>query len=260
MKNEREAAEVVRSWMKEEARLDDSGLHRVLARLPDTPQRRHRWLWPFDWRPFGPGATRSARPREATPNWRFTGMFTPIRVAAVTAVLALTGTLALVSGPLTPSGPAVAPGAEVPAVSMDPAHFTGTVVVWQEGEGETETLADRTVERWLARWSSTMTDPRVSGLGEAMDYLESIVVPGGGVILAHTGVGRVINDDGAWAIECQGAASMDTDAQIFCWQMGEETYEGLTSYLILTGDGTGTWQAEGWIYPGERPPFLEYEP
>ena len=188
-------------------------------------------------------------------------MFTPIRVAAVTAVLALTGTLAFLSGPLAPSEPVTPPAAETSAVSMDPGHFSGTVVAWQDGDSETEILADRTVERWRARWTSTMSDPRVSGQGEAADYLETIPVPGGGFILAHTGLGQLTNDDGTWDIECQGAASMDADdSRIFCWQTGNGAYDGLTAFLILTGDGGGTWQAEGWVYPGQRPPFLEYEP
>ena len=75
-------------------------------------------------------------------------MITPIRIAAVTAVLALTGTMALVSGPLMPPPAGLAPATETAAVSMDPGHFTGTVVAWQDGEATIETTADRTVERW----------------------------------------------------------------------------------------------------------------
>ena len=34
MTNERETAEVIRTWMKEEVQLDDAGVHRVLAPVP----------------------------------------------------------------------------------------------------------------------------------------------------------------------------------------------------------------------------------
>jgi hypothetical protein len=256
MRTERETARTIRGWMQEPAELDDRGLEQVLARLPDTPQRRHRWLWPLDWRPFGGGATRSAGPPGMTLTERTRTMLNPMRMAAITAVLALTGTLALVSGPLAPSQPV--PGAETPNVSVEPAHFSGTLTAWDAGAYETEVLDDRTVERWPVKWTSEMTDPRVSGSGEAMDYLETIRSSDGAAIATHTGVGRQSNDEGAYAVECQGVASLDADARIFCWYDGEEAYEGLTAFLILSGTGP-SWDVEGWIYPGERPPLLEYE-
>lgn len=182
-------------------------------------------------------------------------MLNPMRVAAITAVLALAGSLALVSGPFAPTQPPL--GAENVA-PMQSGHFTGTMTVWQDGAGETEYLADRTVERWRVKWTSDMTDPRLSGIGGAMDYLETIPNEGG-AIAVHAGEGRQSNDEGAFAVECHGAASVDVAGRIFCWYEGEEAYEGLTAFMILT-ESEADYEAEGWIYPGERPPLLEYVP
>ncbi len=262
MKNERQTAEVIRTWMKEEVELNDTGVHRVLARVPDTPQRKHRWLWPFDRRPFGPGATRSADAREATPDWRFRSMFTPIRVAAVTTVLALTGTLALVSGPLAPTGPAALPGAEGATVSMEPAHFTGLITAWDTGTTEVESLPDRTIQTWPVAWRNLTDDPRVNGEGESMDYLETIQGADGVAVVSHSGHGRLTTDDGTWAVACEGAATSleSEDGYIFCWYEGEAAYEGLTAFVVLTMRSDGAFDTEGWIFPGQRPSLLPFEP
>ena len=262
MKNERQTAEALRTWMKEEVELNDTGLHRVLARVPDTPQRKQRWLRPFDWRPFGAGATLGVDVREATPDGRFRSMFTPIRVAAVTAVLALTGTLALVSGPFAPTRPAALPGAERPTVSMEPAHFIGTISAWDTGTTEIEYLPDRTIQTWPVAWRNFTDDPRVDGQGEAMDYLETFQGVDGVAAVSHSGVGRLTTDDGSWAVECEGAASSASalDGYIFCWYEGEAAYEGLTTFLVMTMRSDGGFDAEGWIFPGERPPLLPFEP
>ena len=106
MTTEREAARVVREWMQEPTELDDRGLARVLEQLPDTPQRRHRWLRPLDWRPFGPGATRSAGPGGATLRWRNPNMLNATRLVAAIAIIAVSGSLALQVGPQVASGPA----------------------------------------------------------------------------------------------------------------------------------------------------------
>ena len=262
MTTDREAAEVVRSWMKEEVQLDDAGVHRVIARLPETPQRKHRWLRPFEWRPFGSGATRSAGARSWAPPGRTRAMFTPIRVAAGTAVLALSGTLLLVSSLVEPPPSGPVPGAESSDVSMEPAHYTGSVSAWEAGATEREVLSDRTIQRWPAAWSNAMSDPRVTGRGEAMDYLESIVGAGGVTVLSHTGVGRLETSTGSWAVECHGGGSAlgPDGGYLFCWYEGEEAYDGLTAFQVMTMTANGTFDAEGWIFPGERPPLLDYEP
>lgn len=243
MTTEREAAEVVRSWMKEEVELDDAGVHRVIARLPQTPQRRHRWPWPL-----------------VAPAGRTRTVLTPIRVAAGTAVLALSATLLVVSSTFQPPAQAPVPGAEGVEVSMEPAHFTGSARAWEAATPDVEVLPDRTIERWPAAWQNTVSDPRLTGRGEAMDYLETISGADGPTVVSHTGVGRLANDTGAWAVECQGAGSIvGGEGYIFCWYEGEEAYDGLTAFQVMTMTGDGAFDVEGWIYPGERPPLLDSE-
>jgi hypothetical protein len=243
MTTEREAAEVIRSWMKEEVQLDDAGLHRVLARLPDTSQRKHRWPWPL--------VSHVGRNRT---------VFTPIRVAAGTAVVALSATLLLVGSMVQPPAQAPLPGAETADVSTEPAHFTGSASAWEATTPDTEVLPDRTIERWQAAWHNNVSDPRLTGRGEAMDYLETITGADGVSVLSHTGVGRLETDTGSWAVECQGAGSVDGGkGNIFCWYEGEEAHDGLTAFQVMTMTGDGTFDVEGWIFPGERPPLLDFE-
>jgi len=266
MTTDREAAEVVRSWMKEETELDDSGIHRVLARLPDTPQRRHRWLWPFEWRPFGSGATRSADPREAPASGRFMHMFTATRVAAITAVVALGGSLLLIAGPLGPAPSVGPPGAEAPPDPMAPASFTGSVVAWDEpgSADETVELPDRVIDRWTARFTNTMTDPRVTGSGKAAEYLEAIVGESGATYLSHSSSGYLENDGGAWAMSCTGAGDKGASSEgiITCWYVGEGGYDGLAAFAQLATDDidSGFWDVKGWIFPGDPPPPQVFEP
>ena len=188
-------------------------------------------------------------------------MFTPIRVAAATAILALSGTLLLVSETVEPPVVGPAPGAETSDVSMEPAHYTGTVSAWDAGSTEVEVLPDRKIETWPAGWNSRMSDPRVSGRGLTMDYLETIEGADGTTVLSHTGVGRLENAEGSWTVECHGAASAlgADDGYIFCWFEGQDAYDGLTAFHVLTMNQGGNFDAEGWIVPGERPPLLDFE-
>jgi hypothetical protein len=163
MTTDRETAEVIRSWMKEEVRLNDAGIHRVLARLPDTPQRRHRWLWPLDWHPFAPGATRSADvqgiqatgrqpgPMPATTDGSHivTGrtrlMFSPVKAIIAGALAFALGGAFLVAQPFGQQE-GLAPGAE-------PASMEGaTVAVAQDCPDLEETPCT---------WTSS--DPRLTG-------------------------------------------------------------------------------------------------
>jgi hypothetical protein len=145
---------------------------------------------------------------------------------------------------------------------MAPASFTGTVVAWDAGDRSIEVLPDRTIERWIAEFENTMTDPRVSGLGETLDYLESIEAADGRVFLSHAGYGRLTNDGGSFALECTGAGTLEAamEGAIACWYVGEAGYEGLTAFMLLTMRPDGDFDAEGWICPGGPPPEHEYEP
>ena len=98
MKTERDTARLMREWMQEPAELDDRGLFDVLHQLPDTQQRRHRWLWPFDWRPFGVGATRSAGSAQDGSTRRSTHMLTATQFVSAAIVMTLGGAAALYVG------------------------------------------------------------------------------------------------------------------------------------------------------------------
>ena len=124
-------------------------------------------------------------------------MFTPIRVAAGTAVLALSGTLLLVASTVEPPARGPMPGAEANDVSMETTHYTGSISAWDAGSAEVEMLPDRTIERWPTAWYATMSDPRATGRGEAMDYLETITGAEGFSVVTHTGVGRLTTSTGS---------------------------------------------------------------
>ncbi len=260
MKTERDTARIVHEWLREPAELDDRGLSRILDRLPDTPQRRHRWLWPFEWRPFGSGATRSAGTDEAIPKRRYKQMFTATNLAALTAALALTGSLALFAGSLGDPEPEPVPG-NVFAGIHNAKHFTGRVSA-SSGSGDLETRADRTIERdWPSTFTNTMTDDRMSGTGAAMNYLEDIQIEGGRY-LSHASHGELVNDLGAFDFTCTGAGATGTveavgesRAVITCWYEGKDLFRGMVAFTILSSSTplSGVWDAEGWIWQGELP-------
>ncbi|MGD8487053.1 MAG: hypothetical protein PVH07_10485, partial [Chloroflexota bacterium] len=77
------------SWMQEDATLPDD-LREVLAKLPETPQRHHRWSFTL-----------------AELSWRTRTMFSATRVAATIAIFALGASIALIAGPLGPSSEVV---------------------------------------------------------------------------------------------------------------------------------------------------------
>jgi hypothetical protein len=165
----------------------------------------------------------------------------------------------MVADPFQPSVSVAPPGAETPAVSMEPASFTGTVRAWDKSAYETEILPDRTIDRWMVGFENEMSDPRLSGVGEAMDYLETIP-SGAHAFFSHTGVGRLTNDGGTFAVECTGAGRYDSEGYIACWYEGLEGYDGLTAFMLMRQRDPGGFDAEGWVYPAKRPPLLDYDP
>ncbi len=102
---------------------------RVMDRLPDTHQRRHRW--PFRWNPFAAGAMRSADANGPHPRGRSTTMLNATRAMAIVTVLALTGTLALVAGPFAPAQEP-APAATLERSAADVGRFTGVMTFGPE--------------------------------------------------------------------------------------------------------------------------------
>ena len=137
----------------------------VLSRLPGTPQRR-RW-WPFRWRPFGSGATRSADREGPRPEGRPRSMFNATRLAVAVAILSLVGSLAYVTAPtveraLAPAAPAIDPAAF--------AGFSGTFRASPCKDGET-TIVDWGLILEGDLCSSMMldvSDERLSGVATAV--------------------------------------------------------------------------------------------
>jgi hypothetical protein len=257
MTTDREAAEVVRSWMKEEIQLDDAGIHRVLARLPDTPQRRHRWLWPFDWRPFGPGAARRAGSDAPPVIRRINTMFNAIRVAAVMAALALAGSLLLVSTDLgRPADPDQAPAAPAPGGEAI-AHVTGEQrVLRQVSAGEVGVEPGGVAIRG-ATWEMAVSadDPRLDGLLSVTQNEDSF--EGSVGTRAISGSARLDTDDGSWVGTYRGIGYPDTnDLQYQSILRGEGAHAGLTVVLYTTNyENELVLGFEGIIFPGEMPEY-----
>jgi hypothetical protein len=106
-----------------------------------------------------------------------------------------------------------------------------------------------------------VTDPRLAGTGTAMDYLETITVPDGSSFVTHSGVGRLVNEGGSFALECTGGGTMEAGSGIIaCWYEGEDAYDGLTAFEVMTLNASGNFDVVGWVFPADRPPLLEYEP
>ena len=94
-------------WMQEDATLPDD-LSEVLARLPETPQRHHRWSFAL-----------------SESIWRTRTMFSATRVAAAIAIFVLGASVAVIVAPLGPSSDPV-PGPAA-AESTVPAAFVSGV-------------------------------------------------------------------------------------------------------------------------------------
>jgi hypothetical protein len=106
----------VRTWLEEPPAGPpdrDAVFTRVRDRLPDTPQRRPRWLWPFDGHLPGAAAARHAGTPGVTTRGRVMQMFSATRVLMATTVLALSGValFSLVSSERDVSAPPGAAGA-----------------------------------------------------------------------------------------------------------------------------------------------------
>lgn len=263
MTNDRDLDTKVRTWLADPppGPPDRNAVHaRVMDRLPETHQRRH-W-WPFKWNPFATGATRSADAHGPQPLGRSRTMFNATRVVAAAAIVALGGSALLIAGPLGPSEPLGPAGAEASTAPTEVVHFTGHVATGEGRVGEIETLPDRTIERgWQSTFYNTMSDPRVSGGGSAINYLETIEA-GGFMFLSHASKGELVNDGGTFGLSCSGAGNGGGSASeeapmgsIVCWYEGADGYDGLSAFVVLTSSSpvSGSWQADGWLFSGEVP-------
>jgi hypothetical protein len=256
MTTDRETAEVIRSWMKEEIRLDDAGVHRVLARLPDTAQRRHRWLWLLDWRPFASGATRSAAVYGAEATGRgaesivaasdylptITGrtrvMLSPVKAIIGGVLVFALGGLFLVSQPVERQE--VLPGAQM-------TELPGVTVTVTQDCVETGDPPD------ACSW--TASDPRLTGTA-ATQFTGDISDdrPGEGPRTGFSWLDVMLEGpEGSWSGH---EYLMWTDPfQHFIVLSGGGAYDGWHYVAMATAEAPPRIDWTGVVYEGELPPF-----
>ncbi len=225
------------SWMQQDANLPDD-LGEVLTKLPETPQRRHRWSFHFD-----------------DMTWRTRTMFSATRVAAAIAIFTLGASLTFVGVSLGPDqDAAVAPSAEIPAAEVI-AHVTGEMTAAETRDEGTATYTPRAMEHRgvVQDYDVVSSDPRLSGqLSLRLGYDTIFGVPG---TSAFAGIGRIENDEGAWEGPSRGVGYPDTnDTYTQVVLTGSGAYEGLTAVLD-TNNATNqlVYEFEGSIFPGALP-------
>ena len=219
-------------WMQEDATLPDD-LREVLAKLPETPQRRHRWSFTF-----------------AELAWRTRTMFSATRVAATVAIFALGASVALISVPLGRST-APAPGQPAAEEPERPVVVSGTAADIRLVDMCDEVL-DSDPPMLTGNTSVSepeMDDPRVSGT-----YLLVQNGQNRGGAGPMWGTMRVENEDGAWEGPVSGYWT-DSDTHFSGCLAGEASYEGLTYCLRTAADVYALKvQVDGLIYEGSAPP------
>jgi len=221
------------SWMQEDATLPDD-LNEVLAKLPDTSQRHHRWSFTF--------------PRS---DWRNQTMFNATRIAAGVAVLALAGSLALVVGPLGSPQEAAAPSLDAPTVDdqmMAPASIRATYLWSLDGDNNGDEVGAYLRGRIGKMWAIDDPDPRIDGTGR---FVHDARDDGG--LGPQWGTYRLETEEGAWEGMMSGFWDRH-ETRTSGWLRGEGGYAGLAMYLQTVIDhGGGPAQMVGVIVPGDPP-------
>ena len=224
------------SWMQEDAALPDD-LREVLAKLSETPQRRHRWSLSF-----------------ADVTWRTRNMFSATRVAALVAIMTIGGSFAIYSGALAPATdqavvPSVEiPSAEDPAQMMAPARIEGTFLWGLDGDNNGEEVGAFLRGRIGRIWAIESADPRIDGTGRVV-----VDARDDGGLGPEWGTFRLETEEGAW----QGTMSGFWDrheTRTSGWLRGDGGYAGLTMYLETVIDHAGApAKLVGVIVPGDPP-------
>jgi hypothetical protein len=184
-------------------------------------------------------------------------MFSPVKaMSAVALALAIAGAFGIAL-PFAQRGDA--PGAEADGSAMAPSFFSGTMgeyPTWIAISSPVDARRDDGVvevsgEGYTFPWNAN--DPRISGT--AAIIFNETDYPGGATLArtgdigkVRTGLIRIVNDDGSW----EGPyTSLQIDNLGFesaaGWLTGTGAYEGLTAYVVLSGDLTfrGHVTAEG---------------
>ena len=229
---------VLDSWMQEDAVLPDD-LAEVLAKLPETAQRRHRWS--FDWHDL---------------TWRTRTMFNTPRIATAIAIFTLGASLTFVGVSLRPDhDAAVVPSAEIPAAEVI-AHVTGEMTATSEGADDgTMTVSPRAVEYRDAvqHYDVVSSDPRLDGQ-MSLRYSRDQIIGAPGTS-AFAGIGRIENEAGSWEGPSRGVGYPDTnDMYTQLILTGAGAYAGLTA--VLDGNNSANeldFAFEGSIFPGALP-------
>ncbi len=222
------------SWMQENASVPDD-LAEVLAKLPETPQRHHRWSISLT---DLTGRTRS--------------MFTATRVAAFVTIFTLGATSALIIAPQEESEPVTVPAAEAPSLD-DMARVTWHAWMSKNDPASasvTQTEYGELIEGGVAEFDIDASDDRLSGPAEF--HINSMYFePADGQYPAQVFVGSVTieAEEGMWegsfvALDYPGTP--DGESQHIL--TGTGAYEGLTAVMTTRDDVTS-----GLIFPGELP-------
>jgi hypothetical protein len=222
------------SWMRQDAHLPDD-LAEVLAKLAETPQRRHRW---------------SISKTEL--KWRTRSMLSATRVASFVTIFAPGASTALVLTPADDGDQTLAPAAEVPTLEdMARVTWTGT----QSRDDPTSGTATRTeygelVEGHVSAFQIDASDERLSGTA-AFTVNSRYLEPGDGQYPASVLVARVVleADDGTWEGTYVGTdypGTPDQEGQYIL--QGTGPYEGLTAVMTVYGSKTA-----GLVFPGSLP-------
>jgi len=219
-------------WMQEDAALPDD-LREVIAKLPETPQRRHRWS-----------------PTLADVTWRTRTMFSATRVAATIAIFALGASVTLIAGPLGPASEP-APGSSAADPLEPPVVVSGQsqrLFVRNPGEEVLESGVP-TLQGQLSVVELEMDDERVSGPYRLTQHAQNQ-----GGMGPMWGTMRVENDEGAWEGPVDGYWT-SADSYFSGCLTGESGYEGLTYCMRAAVDVMRLDVAiDGLIYQGGLPP------
>ena len=217
---------------------------KVVARIPDTPQRR-RWL---PW----PPAPRS-KPDE--PNGRTRFMFSPIQAVTAGALVFAIGGVMFIAGPLSDTSSPV-PGAE--ATTIEPVPFTADYEwSYSPSSGVTET-ENGVIYRAGTQFLFTpveASDERF--LGNSVNTVNSQVYPDGTEIQYATS--RIETDEGAWQEQPQFTLTSWEDSfdGVHRAYVGEGEYDGLVAVAVASWQPDGpagvTLRLEGFVLADELP-------
>jgi hypothetical protein len=225
------------AWMEQDATLPDD-LAEVIARLPETPQRHHRWSFTLD---------------DLT--WRTRTMFSATRIVLAAAIFAMGVTFALVAGPDTQTDSNLAPAASEAWTAEDVVRVSGqSTYAGKPESGTIEITSSRVLDHGATHdYILTSDDPRFSGVLHMTINLDSFQgAPGASVF---TGEARVDAESGGWDGVFRGVGMVGTnDMYGQSVLSGVGANDGLSAVLFMdNADNELVFQMEGLVFPGDMP-------